>query len=151
MVTTKTKDKPTISVIICALNEEHNLQHVLPDIPTIVKEVVLVDGGSTDRTVETAERLCPNIRVIHQYKKGKGDALRLGVFLATGDIVVTLDADGATDPKEMAHFIPPLLDGYDFAKGTRFRFGFPNHKASHRKLGNWIILKVFNFRSISFN
>jgi glycosyltransferase involved in cell wall biosynthesis len=133
-----------ISVIICTLNEEKNLYHVLPHIPDFVNEVVLVDGGSTDRTIETAERLYPKIRVIHQYNKGKGDALRMGIFLSTGDIAVTLDADGATDPKEMERFIEPLLDGYDFAKGTRFMFGYPNHKVRHRKLGNWIIIKVFN-------
>ena len=133
-----------ISVVICALNEEHNLLYVLPNIPSWVDEVVLVDGDSTDRTIEVAQSIRPDIRIVHQWRKGKGDALCLGIFLATGDIVVTLDADGSTDPSEMKRFIKPLMEGYDFAKGTRFANGFPKHKVRHRVIGNTIIVKVFN-------
>ena len=69
---------PTVSVVICTLNEEKNLTYVLPQIPAWVDEVVLVDGHSTDRTVDTARKLRPDIRILHQLNIGKGDALRCG-------------------------------------------------------------------------
>jgi len=135
---------PRVSVVICAFNEEKNLPHVLPKIPGWVDEVLLVDGRSTDRTVEVAERLRPDIRVLYQPDRGKGDALRHGIKHASGDIIVMLDADGATDPKEMPKFIGPLLKGYDFAKGSRFTLSLPVNKASHRIFGNLLIAAVFN-------
>jgi len=135
---------PKVSVVICALNEEKNLPHVLPKIPGWVDEVLLVDGHSADKTVEVAKRLRSNIRVLYQIGRGKGDALRYGIKKACGDIVVTLDADGATDPKEMSKFIEPLLKGYDFAKGSRFTLSLPINKASHRIFGNLLIAAIFN-------
>jgi len=104
---------PKITALICALNEEENLLHVLPKIPGWVDEILLVDGHSTDRTVEVARQLNPDVKVLYQPGKGKGDALKCGIKHATGDIIVTLDADGSTDPEEMPKFIEPLLDGYD--------------------------------------
>ena len=135
---------PKITVLICTLNEEQNLPHVLPKIPEWVDEVLLVDGYSTDRTVEVAKKLYPEIKVVYQHGRGKGNALRYGIKHAFGDIVVTLDADGSTDPEEMPKFIEPLLDGYDFAKGSRFLHGFPRNKPWHRILGNWIITITFD-------
>jgi glycosyltransferase involved in cell wall biosynthesis len=133
-----------ITVIICTLNEAENLPHVLPRIPDWVNEIILVDGHSTDNTVEVARRLRPDIKVLYQPGKGKGDALRYGIENATGDIIVTLDADGATPPEEMQKFIDPLLNGYDFAKGSRFALGSPKGKPRHRILGNWIITLTFD-------
>jgi len=135
---------PKITVLICTLNEADNLPYVLPQIPQWVDEIFLVDGHSTDRTVEVARELKPDIKVLYQPGKGKGDALKCGIKHASGDIIVTLDADKATDPQEMHKFIEPLLDGYDFAKGSRFVQGFPPNKPKHRILGNLIITITFN-------
>ncbi len=87
-----------ITALVCTLNEAENLCHVLPNIPAWVDEVLLVDGHSTDNTVEVAKKLCPDIHILYQPGKGKGDALKHGIKHAKGDIIVTLDADGATDP-----------------------------------------------------
>ena len=84
---------PVVSVIICTLNEEANLPHVLPKIPDWVDEILLVDAHSEDATVEIAKQLCPRIRVLYQTGKGKGDALKLGINEAKGEIIVTIDAD----------------------------------------------------------
>ena len=111
---------PKITLIIPALNEEKNLPHLLPKIPPIVDEVLLVDGLSTDRTKEVARELRPDIRILSQEGKGKGNALKCGVKNATGDIVVMLDADVSMDPEEIPLFIEPLLNGYHFVKGSRF-------------------------------
>lgn len=126
-----------ISVIIPALNEAENLQHVLPRIPDWVDEVVLVDGNSTDNTVEIARGLRPDIRIVQQRGRGKGAALRTGFAAATGEIIVMLDADGSTDPAEIPAFIGALLAGADFVKGSRFlQGGGTSDMSLHRKLGN---------------
>jgi glycosyltransferase involved in cell wall biosynthesis len=137
-------DYPPVSVVICALNEEQNLPRVLRRIPAWVTDVVLVDGHSKDATVEVARQVRPDIRILVQPGKGKGDALKFGIKQAKGEIIATLDADGATDPEELLHFIQPLLDGNDFAKGSRFRKGYPKNRPFHRIVGNWIITLTFN-------
>lgn len=129
---------PKISVVIPALNEEENLPYVLPDIYQWAHEVLLVDGHSSDGTIEKARDLCPNIRVVMQQGMGKGAALRTGFQEATGDIIVMLDADGSTDPAEIPVFVGALLSGADFAKGSRFlQGGGTADMPLYRKLGNW--------------
>jgi glycosyltransferase involved in cell wall biosynthesis len=127
----------TVSVVIPALNEAENLPYVLPRIPPDIYEVILVDGYSTDRTIEIAQLLLPSIRVVHQEGKGKGAALRSGFAAATGDIIVMLDADGSTDPAEIPAFVGALCAGCDFAKGSRFlQGGGTADMPIHRQLGN---------------
>ena len=111
--------EPLVSVIIPALNEARNLPHVMARLPE-VDEVILVDGGSTDDTVDVARRLMPGIRIVSQNRRGKGNALACGFAAATGDILVMIDADGSTDPAEIPSFIAALRSGADFAKGSRF-------------------------------
>jgi glycosyltransferase involved in cell wall biosynthesis len=136
---------PHVSVVIPALNEAQNLHHVLPFIPAIVGEVILVDGHSTDNTIAVAQQLIPTIRVIKQTGKGKGDALRVGFAACTGNIIVMLDADGSTDPKEIPRFIAALREGNDFAKGSRFMQGGGSYDITLlRRLGNNWLCKLVN-------
>ncbi len=111
--------RPSVSVIIPALNEAGSIGWVLEHIPEWVSEVVLVDGLSTDDTEALARRLRPKIVVVHQPQPGKGAALRAGFAAATAEIVVMIDADGSTDPREMHRFVQALEDGEDFVKGSR--------------------------------
>jgi glycosyltransferase involved in cell wall biosynthesis len=128
---------PTVSVVVPALNEAPNLPYVLPLIPPWVSEVILVDGGSTDDTVTVAQALMPEIRIVTQSGRGKGNALRSGFTSATGDIIVMLDADGSTLPSEIPAFVGVLLAGADFAKGSRFSQGGGSEDISlFRRLGN---------------
>jgi glycosyltransferase involved in cell wall biosynthesis len=128
---------PTVSVVIPALNEAENLPYVLPYIPVWVDEVLLVDGHSTDGTVEVARKLLPSVRVVYQEGRGKGAALRCGFEAATGDIIIMLDADGSTDPAEIPLFCAALLNGADFVKGSRFLQGAGTSDMEfHRMLGN---------------
>ncbi|GAC1361945.1 MAG: hypothetical protein NVS2B12_04530 [Ktedonobacteraceae bacterium] len=128
---------PTVSVVIPARNEAENLPYVLPYIPAMVSEVILVDGHSSDHTIEVARQLMPSIHIIEQTGKGKGDALRLGFAACTGDIIVMLDADGSADPTEIPAFVDALVRGNDFAKGSRFMKGGGSHDITPlRRLGN---------------
>ncbi len=128
---------PSVSVVVPALNEAPNLPYVLPLIPAWVSEVILVDGGSTDGTADVARALMPEIRIISQTGRGKGNALRSGFASATGDIIVMLDADGSTLPTEIPAFVGVLLAGADFAKGSRFSQGGGSEDISFfRRLGN---------------
>jgi hypothetical protein len=130
--------KVAVSVVIPALNEAESLPHVLPRIPADVHEVILVDGASTDGTIDVARRLLPSIRIVEQEGRGKGAALRAGFAAATGDIIVHLDADGSTDPGEIPSFVGCLLAGADYAKGTRFIQGASTTDITWlRRLGNW--------------
>ena len=112
-----------VTVVVPTRNEAENLPHVLPRIPSWVDEIILVDGHSTDNTVEVARQLIPDIQVVMQTGKGKGNALRAGFAAATGDIIVMIDADGSTDPEEMGMFVRYLRSGADFVKGSRFLQG----------------------------
>src|SRR3989442_217174 len=132
-----------VTVLICARNEAENLPHVLPLIPNCVDEVLMIDGHSTDKTVAVARQLCPGVRVLQQPGTGKGRAFRYGVEQASGDIVVTLDADGETDPQELHRFLDALFAGADFIKGSRFKGGW-GRKPPHRVFGNWVIAKTCN-------
>jgi glycosyltransferase involved in cell wall biosynthesis len=120
---TRSGGKPTVTVVVPALNEAENLAYVLPQIPAWVDEIILVDGYSSDDTVELACDLARNARIVIQQGRGKGAAIRSGFAAATGDIVVLIDADGSTDPREIPGFVGALLAGADFAKGSRFLQG----------------------------
>ncbi len=147
MVTVKREQQqyPRISVVIPALNEAQNLQYVLPHIPHIVDEVILVDGYSTDGTIAVAQRLLPTIKIVKQMGKGKGNALKAGFAACTGDIIVMLDADGSADPNEIPRFVEVLMAGIDFAKGSRFKKGGGSHDISPlRSAGNYGLTKLVN-------
>jgi glycosyltransferase involved in cell wall biosynthesis len=134
---------PTVSVVIPALNEADNLPYVLPLIPSWVDEVLLVDGYSTDGTIEIAQRLWPDIRIVQQQGRGKGAALRSGFEAAKCDIIIMLDADGSTDPGEVPAFVSALLAGADFAKGSRFAQGGGTADMPwYRRWGNWCFVMI---------
>jgi len=136
---------PSITVLLCTLNEEKNLPQVLPRIPDYIDEVLIVDGHSKDNTVSIAKKLYPNIRVLYQPGRGKGDALRYGIREAKSDIIVMLDADGSMAPEEIPRFVALLLNGYDFVKGSRFMSGGgTTDMSTHRKFGNWVFVTLTN-------
>ncbi|MBP2368401.1 hypothetical protein JOF36_004097 [Pseudonocardia parietis] len=107
-------------------NEARNLEIVLPAVAAVrpaVHEVLVVDGNSKDGTIETARRVLPDVRIVRQTRKGKGNAMACGFAAATGDVLVMFDADGSADPQEIPRFVQALIEGADFAKGSRFTKG----------------------------
>ena len=140
------KQKPLVSVVVPTLNEERNLPQLFASIPDIVDEVILVDGYSTDRTVALAKELRPDIVVVYQTRKGKGNALCQGFEAANGDIIVMLDADGSTNPSEIPSYVGTLLAGADFAKGSRFmQGGGTSDMEFHRYMGNQFFVWAVRF------
>ncbi|HEY3869621.1 MAG TPA: GNAT family N-acetyltransferase [Actinocrinis sp.] len=111
---------PRVSVVIPAKNEARNLPWVLDNLPAGLHEVVLVDGGSVDDTVAVARRHRPDIVVVGQTRRGKGNALACGFAACSGEVIAMLDADGSAHPGELAGFLRALTSGADFAKGSRF-------------------------------
>ncbi|HUN37681.1 MAG TPA: glycosyltransferase family 2 protein [Trebonia sp.] len=136
---------PSVSVIIPALNEALNLPHVFARLPDGLHEVIVVDGHSADGTCAVARRLRPDVRIVMQNRTGKGNALACGFAAATGDVIVMLDADGSADGREIPLFVQALLDGADFAKGTRFASGGGSSDITRvRAWGNRLLMALVN-------
>ena len=134
-----------VTIVIPAMNEVDNLADVFSRIPPGVFELILVDGFSTDGTVERAQELWPDVKIVNQTGWGKGNALDCGFRAATGDIIVMLDADGSTDPAEIPRFVAALLTGADFAKGSRFITGGGSEDITKlRHFGNWALTRIVN-------
>jgi glycosyltransferase involved in cell wall biosynthesis len=112
--------------VVPTRNEARNLEIILPAIAAVrpaVHEIIVVDGNSTDGSIEAAKRVLPSVRTITQTRKGKGNAMACGFAAATGDVIVMFDADGSADPAEIPAFVSALVAGADFAKGSRFTTG----------------------------
>jgi glycosyltransferase involved in cell wall biosynthesis len=138
-------DRPRVSVIIPALNEERNLPFVAAKMPEDVDEIVFVNGNSVDNTAVVARELWPDGIHVRQTRKGKGNALACGFQAATGDIIVMIDADGSTDPLEIPRYVSALVSGADFAKGSRFiQGGGSADITKFRRLGNWGLNALVN-------
>ena len=78
-----------------------------------------MDGHSTDGTPEIVRDVCPEALVVAQTGSGKGDAIKLGLSLARGDIVVTIDGDGSHRLSDIRPMVEKLVQGFDFVKGSR--------------------------------
>jgi glycosyltransferase involved in cell wall biosynthesis len=136
---------PSVSVVIPTLNEARNLPHVLARIPADMHEVIVVDGHSVDDTLGAARLARPDARLVSQTRTGKGNALACGFAVATGDVIATLDADGSADPDEIPRFVQALVDGADFAKGTRFAPGGGSADITRtRRMGNAMLVAFVN-------
>jgi glycosyltransferase involved in cell wall biosynthesis len=132
-------------VVVPTLNEAKNLPYVFSRLPADVHEVIVVDGHSVDDTIAVARQLRPDVRVMQQTRRGKGNALACGFEAATGDVIAMVDADGSTDPSEIPKFVQALLGGADFAKGTRFAAGGGSSDITRlRSLGNRLLRTVVN-------
>jgi glycosyltransferase involved in cell wall biosynthesis len=139
-----TSSRVRVSVVIPTLNEARNLPHVFAELQFDV-EVIIVDGLSTDGTPDVARKLRPDVTIVEQTRRGKGNALMCGFAAARGDMIVMMDADGSADPAEIPRFIAALEAGADFAKGTRFATGGGSADITRvRRAGNWVLSATVN-------
>jgi SAM-dependent methyltransferase len=119
--------QPSCSVLIPCRNERGNIENAVRRLPQFAPnfEILFVEGHSRDGTYEECLRVKEaypdrNIRTFQQPAKGKGDAVRLGLAQAKGDIVMILDADLTVAPEFMPKFYRALVEGHgEFVNGTR--------------------------------
>ena len=121
-------EHPLLSIVVPAYNEERRLPETLPCIVDFVQaqdyaaEVIVVDDGSSDGTASVVEEIAadaPFVRLIKNEHRGKGFAVKTGALAAEGDFVFLCDADLSMPIEEVAKFLPPALEGYDVAIGSR--------------------------------
>ncbi len=133
----------SVSVIVAARNEEGNIKRLLERVPVFGKsvEVVFVEGHSQDRTWEELQLLSETYRGPHrvavakQDGKGKWDAVKKGFSLATGDLLMILDADMTVPPEDLPRFYRAFVDSRgEFINGSRFIY--PKEKGAMRFLNN---------------
>jgi dolichyl-phosphate beta-glucosyltransferase len=136
---------PHLSIVIPAHNEESRLPRTLEQVFAFLRaqpyatEVLVVENGSTDRTLAIAEEFAsrrPELRVIRAEGRGKGLAVRLGMLAAAGDFRFMCDADLSMPIEEVKRFLPPALADYDVAIGSREAKGARRYEEpAHRHLG----------------
>lgn len=139
-----------VSVVMPCLNEEDALgecvQRALVTLSEIgvSGEVVVVDNGSSDSSVEVAR--AAGARVVHEPERGYGNACRRGLAEARGSLLVLGDADGTYDFGDLAGFITPLWDGADMVMGTRLAGNIEVGAMPwlHRRLGNPLLTGMLN-------
>lgn len=122
-----------ISIVVPCYNESKTLETIIArvlvaDVSGLEREVIIVDDGSRDDSVNIAKSLAerhPNIRVLeHSVNQGKGAALRTGFKAATGEIILVQDADLEYSPSDYPRLLAPILDDRaDVVYGSRFRSG----------------------------
>lgn len=116
------------SIIIPARNEAGNIEQCITRMPRIGKhtEIIFVEGHSKDNTWEEIQRMQAkyghqwDIKICQQTGKGKGDAVRKGFDIASGDVLIILDSDLTVRPEELNYFFEAVASGYcEFANGCR--------------------------------
>jgi glycosyltransferase involved in cell wall biosynthesis len=127
----------SVSVIIPVFNEAENIGQIIREIATIYPdyEIIVVNDGSTDETAEVAKG-AGAIVFSHPYNIGNGAAIKSGIRIASGDVLIFMDGDGQHDPKDIKKMLD-LFPDYDMVVGARPK----GHQASlWRALGN----RVYN-------
>ena len=133
--------------IIPAYNEEKTIGSVIKETKKFSYKIIVIDDCSSDRTYEIAKK--SGIIVIrHRENGGLGSSIRTGVSKAlsianNNDIIITLDADGQHNPRDIPRFIEKIKEGYDFVLGKRDLRKYPLRK----KFGNFLMNLATNFVS----
>ena len=155
--------KKKISIIIPAFNEQGSISDLLSKIRNECKvnnytniEVICVDDGSSDNTAIIAEKKLKELKIkskILSFKTnhGKSVALNEGFNNASGDIIITMDADLQDDPKEIVNFVNKIEEGFDLVSGWKFIRNDPYSKTIPSKFFNFITSKVSGIRLHDFN
>lgn len=142
-------ERPSLTAVICAMNEAQNIGFVLEHTKPYVDEVLVVDGHSVDGTREIAEE--HGARVVLDNRKGKGDAIRTGIQEARGDVIVFVDADCSHNPHDIPALVDPILmDLADHVTGSRVLGGSEELHGDFgkfvRRFGSDIITMGINLR-----
>lgn len=138
-----------LSIIIPTRNEESTLEEVLAGALTHSTDIHVIDGHSTDRTREIAERMGATVHL--DRGRGKGDAMRMGIEVSDGDVVLFIDADGSHSTDDIPRMVDPIFkDQADMVIGSRFKGGSDelvgNLNQLFRITGSNIITTFINYR-----
>lgn len=144
-------DTPLVSVVMPCLNEEAAIGACIEKIQRtfaaagISGEIVVCDNGSTDASVAIAERM--GARVVHQPRRGYGNAYLKGFAEARGEYLIMGDADDTYDFSLIPQFLDGLRNqGFDFVTGSRYLAGGDKHVTGlHRFVGNPALTAILNF------
>lgn len=144
-------DSPLVSVVMPCLNEEAAIGACIERIQRtfatggIAGEIVVCDNGSTDGSVAIAERM--GVQVVHQPRRGYGNAYLKGFAAARGKYLIMGDADDTYDFSLIPRFLEALtVEGYDFVTGSRYLKGGDKHvTVLHRFVGNPALTAILNF------
>ena len=119
-----------VGIIMPAYNEEQNIGSTLSQMPNNISdkmEVIVIDDGSQDKTVEIAQQYSTTI-IRHPVNKGNGAAIQTGLDYCRDnnfEIVIIIDSDGQHEPRYIRHFIKPIVEeGYDYVIGNRFKYHY---------------------------
>lgn len=145
-----------ISVVVPLLNEEHSLETLYEEIAAALEpldepfEVVFVDDGSTDGSMDVLTRLnaeTTNVVAVHLRRNfGKAAALQAGFLEASGDVVVTIDADLQDDPAEIPRLLAKLDEGFDLVSGWKAQRNDPFPRRLFSRWFNWATAVVSGVR-----
>jgi len=141
------KGCPSVTVVVPTYNEEGTIGQTLSELTRIHSkvrplEIIVVDDGSSDRTKDEVARFPSVIYIRHQRNMGKGMALKTGLKIGHGKIVVVQDADMEYSPTEIPQLVKPIFDGRaDVVYGSRF-IGKRNGMSFSHLVGNVILSKV---------
>ena len=142
---------PLLSVVIPVFNERNFVAELVSRVlaQDYDMEVLLVDDGSTDGTIEILKGLAEQHQKVqyhlHEYNMGKGAALRTGFALARGELILIQDADLEYDPRDYSKLLEPLLDGRaDVVFGSRFLGGPHRVLNYHHYLANRFLTTLSN-------
>jgi len=138
-----------VTVVIPTRDEEGLIGEIVDAVRPHADEVLVVDGHSRDKTREIAA--ARGARVVLDHRKGKGEALRLSITEATGDIVVFIDADGSHDPHDLPALVAPIKAGNaDMVIASRGRGGSDELHGTIeqfiRYVGSQLIMLAINYR-----
>lgn len=132
------------SLIILTLNEIEGMKAMMPKVNhEWIDEIILVDGGSTDGTIEEAKRI--GLKIIHQKRKGHGGAILDGIESTKSDIIVIWSPDGNHEAEEIPKLIEKIQEGYDQVIISRFGKGSVNLDAGILEtFGNKMFTRIVN-------
>jgi len=137
-----------LSVVVPLFNEEEAVAPLIAAVGHALAkqdswELVLVDDGSTDRTVETAFRVAadePRVRIVRLARNfGQTPAMQAGFDHARGDVVVTMDGDLQNDPADIPRLVAKIEEGFDLVAGYRMR---RQDKLITRKVPSWVANRI---------
>lgn len=159
--TASQRKSPLISVVVPLYNEEESLPELFEAIQKASREmgtpfeVIFVDDGSTDasfRVLREIHKKASNVKAI-QFRRnfGKSAALSLGFSEASGDIVVTMDADLQDDPAEIPGLVNALGDSYDLISGWKKKRFDPLSKTIPSRFFNFVTAKLTGIPIHDFN